>query len=157
MERIGFLRKLKKRKLISLVKPSENLEKAHLELSEKFFLSAELLLKNNFLESATSDFYYSMYHLLLALLFKCGIKSENHNASIYFLDYLFGRKDLCEVILSAKRERIDKQYYPKTKIAKNEVEGLMERAKFFNLEIRKLMDSISQEDIKELRGKFMQI
>jgi len=42
-------------------------------------------LKNKKLEEAVSMAYYSMYYSLLALLFRVGIKSENHTASIFLL------------------------------------------------------------------------
>ena len=45
------------------------------------------------------------------MLFKVGIKCENHAGSIVLFKKLFGSGDLFKIISFAKEERIDKQYY----------------------------------------------
>jgi len=154
---INFLKKLKIKKIITLKEISENLKKEFLKKSEKFFLSGKLLYNNKYLESSVSDLYYSMYYSLLGLLFGCGVKSENHNASINFLNYLFNRKDLYDIIKKAKKERIDKQYYTKTETNEEEVKELLDKTKKFNFEIKKIIDSLLNEDIEEIRKKFKNI
>ncbi len=38
---------------------------------------------------AISSAFYAMYHAVLALLYKCGIKSENHMGTIILLKEIF--------------------------------------------------------------------
>src|SRR3989338_7630546 len=109
MKRTNFLIKLNKKGIIDIVKPSDEISQSYIMKSESNLISAKILLSNERLEESVSLAYYSMYHLLNALLIKVGIKSENHTASIILLKLLFGidNKDIYE----SKKERIDKQYY----------------------------------------------
>src|SRR3989338_10422790 len=89
MKKIFFLLKLKQEKKLQLVEPSEEIKQSYLDKSGSNLISAKILLNNNRLEESVGLAYYSMYHLLTALLFKVGIKSENHSASIVILKELF--------------------------------------------------------------------
>ena len=99
--------------------------------------------------------YYSMYHLLTALFFKAGIKSENHSASIILLKELFqmDNKDISE----AKTERIDKQYYVDFKITKEEVQNTIRKAELFNGIILGFISKMNNEQIKHYREKFKEL
>ena len=80
--------------------------------------------------------YYARYNLLLALLFKAGIKCENHSGSILLLKLLFEKSELYKIISDAKKERIDKQYYvitEKDEITGNIAEELLTDAEGFLL------------------------
>ena len=50
--------------------------------------------------------YYAMYNKLLSLLYKIGIKSENHFFSIFILKEIFDFDN--ELIVYAKKERIQR-------------------------------------------------
>ena len=78
MKKSDFLEKLREEGKLKLVEPSEEVKQAYLRKSASYLDSAKLLLENEKLEEAVSMAYYSMYYSLLALLFKVGIKSENH-------------------------------------------------------------------------------
>jgi len=119
MKKSDLFKKLKGEGKLKLVKPSEEIKQAYLEKSVSYLESSKLLLKNKKLEEAISMAYYSMYYSLLALLFRVGIKSENHTASIILLKDLFGLDN--SQILKAKKERIDKQYYVDFKIVERDV------------------------------------
>src|SRR3989344_8193376 len=106
MKETNFLIKLKKEGKIELVEPSEEIKDSYIKKSESNLISAKILLENNRFEESVSLTYYSMYNLLLALLFKTGIKSENHSGSIILLKKLFSLEN--KEILEAKRERLDK-------------------------------------------------
>ena len=82
---MNFLNKLKRQGKLELAESSDEIKQSYLEKSESNFISAKILLKNNRLEESISLIYYSMYHTLLALLFKIGVKSENHSGSIILL------------------------------------------------------------------------
>ena len=89
MPKESFWTKMKKEEKLKLVEPSEEVKESYIKKSESNTSAAKLLLENGMLEEAVSIAYYSMYNLLLSLLFKAGIKSENHNASIILLKKLF--------------------------------------------------------------------
>lgn len=78
MKKTNFLNKMKKEGKLELVESSEEMKKSYMTKSESNLISSKILLANERLEESVSLAYYSMYHLLIALLFKVGIKSENH-------------------------------------------------------------------------------
>ena len=88
-------------------------------------------MNNNKFEESVGLAYYSMYHLLIALLFKVGIKSENHSASVILLKEIFNQDN--KKIFEAKTERIDKQYYIDFKITKSDVEETIKRQNYLML------------------------
>lgn len=155
MENWIFLKKLKEEGRLKLTTPSEEVKQSYLEKSASYLDSAKLLLKNVKLEEAISMIYYSMYYSLLALLFKVGIKSENHTASIFLLKEIFSLDN--SKILKAKKERIDKQYYVDFKIAEEDVKDLIKTAESFNATIFDFLEKLSSEDIKKAREKFKEI
>lgn len=139
MKKANFLAKLYKKEVIQIVEPSDDVAGSYLVKSESNLISAKILLQNNRLEESVGLAYYSMYHMLTALLFKAGIKCENHAASIILLKKLFDidNKD----ISLAKSERVDKQYYVDFHITRAEVEDTIRTSGQFN---RKLLDFISK-------------
>ena len=107
MKKTNFLSKLIKQGKLEMVEPSEEIKEGYLKKSENYLDSSKILLKNNHFEESISMAYYSMYYILTALLFKTGIKCENHTGSIILSEYLFGI-DITEISF-AKKERINKQ------------------------------------------------
>lgn len=104
-----FLNKLKKEEKLGLVEPSEDICDSYSEKSANCLKSAKLLLQNNLYENSIGQSYYAMYNQLLALLFRVGIKCENHGGSILLLKLLFGEDELYKLISDAKKERTEKQ------------------------------------------------
>ncbi len=155
MKKLDFLKKLKKEGKLKIVEPSEEIKKAYLQKSDSYLDSAKLLLKNKKLEEAISMAYYSMYYSLLALLFKAGIKSENHAASIILLKNLFSLNN--SEILKAKKERIDKQYYVDFEIAEEDVKEMIKTAEHFNAKIFDYIEKLGRNDIKEIRDRFKEM
>ena len=101
-----------------------------------------------------------MYNILLALLFRVGIKCENHGGSILLLKLLFGEDDLYKLISDAKKERIDKQYYvttEKDEITKEIADELLRNAEDFILKMKVIIENLGNDGIDELRGKFKTI
>src|SRR3989344_6615258 len=111
MRKLSFLSKLKKEGKLELVEPSEEICKSYIEKADNCLKSAKLLLQNSLYENSVSMSYYAMYNSLTALLFKIGMKCENHAGSIVLFKELLGRADLFKIISFAKEDRIDKQYY----------------------------------------------
>ena len=96
-----------------------------------------------------------MYHMLTALLFKVGIKCENHAASIILLKELFNMNN--SDISSAKTERIDKQYYTNFHITREEVIEAIKNAEIFNSKLLDFISKISNKDIELHRKKFEEL
>ena len=155
MKRMNFLAKLKKEGKLKIVESSEEVKESYLEKSESNLISAKLLLDNDRLEEAVYLAYYSMYNSLLALLFRIGIKSENHAASIILLRKLFNIDN--SDISFAKSERVDKQYYVDFHITRDEVEDLIEKVEDFNKEILDFLSKLTNEKIKVYQEKFKKL
>ena len=149
--------KLYKKGIIRLIKPNDNLAEAYVKNSDEYIKSANLLMEHQFLSRAVIDFYYAMYYALSALLFKCGIKSEDHNASIeifkIFIDKNIIKKDLYKKILDAKDERINQQYYLKP-INLKSVKKISSDAISFINSIKELIYNLDDEVIKSVLESF---
>jgi len=148
-----FVAKLVVEEKIKLVEKSEIISKSYSQKSENSLKAGKLLFPQNLLEEATSMIYYAMYNKLISLFFKVGLKCENHSASILLLKELFDLDN--ELILFAKKERIDKQYYTDFEITTKQVKDLMESAEEFIAEIDFYINKLNFKKIKELRNEFM--
>ena len=82
MRKIQFLSRIYSGGKLKLVDPSPEIKDAYLQRADESLSSAKLLLDVGNLKDAVALAYYSMYHTLLALLFRTGIKCENHTAAI---------------------------------------------------------------------------
>lgn len=151
MKKINFLIKLYKEKKLQEVEPSDEIKKAYLQRSDESLSSAKALLKINNLKDSVALAYYSMYHSLLALLFRMGIKSENHTASIILLKEVFGTDTM--QISKAKFERVDKQYYVDFTINQEEAFKSIEIAEEFISEMNNIIAKLTEEDIKQYHEK----
>ena len=161
MKKPSFLRKLKKEGKLELVEPSEEICRSYTEKADNCLKSAKLLLQHNLYENSVSMSYYTMYNLLTALLFKCGMKCENHAASIILFKRLFGRADLFKTISFAKEERIDKQYYVTSEkdfvLTKEATEDMLKMAEDFLVKMKLLTAELKNEQTVNLREKFKTI
>lgn len=98
--------------------------------------------------------YYAMYNSLTALLFKVGIKCENHAGSILIFKKLFRRNELFEIISFAKEERIDKQYYVDFTLTKESAQDLLTKAEKFLVQIKLMIQNLRNEEIIKMREAF---
>lgn len=151
MKRISFLIRLRKEGKLEIVEPSKEVAESYLKKSDSHFESAKILLESKKLEESVSIAYYAMYYCLLALLFKCGIKSENHAASILLLKELFNESELAKKISFGKKERIDKQYYTDFKLTKLDCEDMIKKAEGFIVECKKVIKQLNEEKINRSR------
>lgn len=151
MKKKEFLVKIINEGKLKLVKPSNEVCKAYLIKSKNSLKASKILLESKLYENSVSDAYYSMYYSLLALLFKCGIKSENHMASIFLLNDLFKKPELYNVISETKEERIEKQYYVEFELTKDDSETLIKQAEDFCIKIELFIDKIKENDINKIR------
>ncbi|MEK6905791.1 MAG: HEPN domain-containing protein [Nanoarchaeota archaeon] len=155
MKRTSFLTKLKKEKKIQVVEPSEEIKVAYLQRSEESLRSAKALFQINNLKDSVALTYYSMYYSLLALLFRIGIKCENHTGAIMLLKEIFDIDN--EKIAAAKKERVDKQYYVDFSVTKEEVSDMIIIAEEFNSQLLHFIDTLNQNKIKKYQEKFTKI
>jgi len=158
MKKSNFLKKLRKQGKIELVEGSEEIKSSYLEKADNCLKASKILLVNKLYENSISEAYYCMYNSLLALLFKTGIKSENHSGSIILLKKLFDNEDLFKIISFAKEERIDRQYYVTSKeesvSTQESAKDLVEKAEDFLVNIKILINKTGNEDIKKIREDF---
>jgi uncharacterized protein (UPF0332 family) len=105
------LNKLRNDGKLGLVEPSGEISAAYVEKSKNCMKSAKILLREGLFENSVVESYYAMYNSIMSLFFRCGIKCENHSASIILLGRVFGFTDLQKELGRAKSERIDSQYY----------------------------------------------
>jgi uncharacterized protein (UPF0332 family) len=152
MREMNFLAKLVKQKKIQLVEPSNTLKDAYIERSEESMRSAKALLQIDSLKDSVALTYYSMYYSLLALLFRVGIKCENHTGAILLLLEIFEIDNT--QIISAKKERVDKQYYVDFSITKQEVNEMIRIAHDFNAELFDIIERINQTSVEKYRQAF---
>ena len=161
MKRPGLLNKLKGAKRLEIAEPSEEICTSYLEKANNCLLSAKILLQNNLYENSISEAYYSMYNSLTALLFRTGIKCENHAGSILLLRKVFRRNDLSRAISKAKKERIDKQYYVDSKkdfiLTKEIAQEMVKTAEGFLIEMKLFINSMNSSDISRFRESFIEL
>lgn len=161
MKELIFLKKFKRRKIIELVESSEEMKLSYLTKAENCLKSAKILFQSQLYENSTSEVYYCMYNSLLSLLFKIGIKSENHSASIILFDRLFGNKELVKIISWAKGERIDKQYYVETqqivKVTKESCNEMIVKAENFLVKMKLIISELNNEKINSARKTFIEL
>lgn len=158
MKKQNFLNKLMEESRLKLVEPSEEICKSYTEKSDNCMKSAKLLLNNNLYENSVSMSYYAMYNLLTALMFKSGIKCENHTGTILLFKKLFERDDLFDIISFAKEERIDKQYYVTSEknfaLTKESAEDMVIKAEDFTVKMKLIVADLRVEQIEKLREEF---
>ena len=145
----NFLHKLFREGKIRIVDPSLQVQEAYRRKSESYLISAKILLENGRLEETVSMAYYSMYYMLLALLFRTGIQCENHSGAIILLEGLYGIDNAR--IAAAKRDRIDKQYYVDFAVTAEDVRDSIEEAEAFNADLFDFMERLHQGDIARLK------
>ncbi|MBU0459751.1 MAG: HEPN domain-containing protein [Nanoarchaeota archaeon] len=160
MRKSNFLSKLKAEGKLKLVEESEEMMLSYLKKSSDSLKAAKLLLNAGLEENSVSSSYYAMYNSLIALLFKCGIKCENHTRAIMLLKE-FGLFELEKIIRKAKKERIDKQYYADTennlKLNATIAKELVSEAEEFIFSLRAYLTKLKSSDISMLREKFREL
>lgn len=89
--------------------------------------------------------------MVISLLFRLGIKCENHTASIILIKEIFDIEN--DLLIKAKSERIDKQYYIDFDITKEDVFQMIKFAELFHSKIYNFIESLNQDDVEKYRDK----
>jgi len=151
LKKRSFLADLYEEEKIQFVNPSQDMKTAYLKKSESYLLSARLLRDHDQFEQSVSMAYYSMYYSVLALFFRTGIKCENHAAAIVLLRSVFDIDS--SDIETAKRERIDKQYYVDTTTTRQDVDDLCRIAENFHAGILDFIERLTTEKIARFHDR----
>ncbi|MEK6940911.1 MAG: HEPN domain-containing protein [Nanoarchaeota archaeon] len=72
------------------IKPNYRLSEEHINKAKHNLRAADYNIKGGFSDWGVSQSYYSVYHALLAVLFKLGYLSKNHECTINTVEYLIG-------------------------------------------------------------------
>lgn len=145
-----FLRRLHREQKLEIIHPTDEVKISYLKKSGSYLASAKLLLDHGRYEEAVPLAYYSMYYSVMALLFRTGIKCENHAAAIILLRELFGIDESAQK--KAKRERIDTQYYVDSMVTGLDVEDLIRAAETFNSRLLDVIDRLGNKEIFHYRS-----
>lgn len=81
-------------KRMKKIKPSDKLSKEHIEKAKHNLKAADYNVQGHFDDWAVSQSYYAMYHALLAILFKKGFESKNHECTISTVEFLIEAKEI---------------------------------------------------------------
>jgi uncharacterized protein (UPF0332 family) len=161
MKKPSFLDKLKEEQSLKLVEPSEEISKSYLIKGENCARVAKLAFNDGIYENAVGEAYFSIYNVVTALFYKCGIKCENHSAAVILIKQLFGLENLHLVFSEFKKDRIDNQYYTPIAngqpITKEKCEERLRTAQRFNVELRAQMEKLTLEDINNIRKRFEEL
>jgi len=134
---------LENEKRMRMIPPNNNLAKAHIIKSKHNLNAADYNVSGGFDDWAISQAYYAMYHGLLAILFKKGFESKNHECTINAIEYLietnqinFSKEDIAFIRTTeqmtskdAKSLREEFQYGIEIKANKILLSNLIKRAK----------------------------
>ena len=157
MKKLDFLNNLEKEGKLELVEPSEDICKSYSIKTDNCLKSAKVLIAEKLYENSIGEAYYAMYNSALSLLFRCGIKCENHSAAIILLGKLFSLQELKEILSNAKQDRIDTQYYVPQESGIEVAERMLRNAEKFILGIRVFISKLSELEIGKLRKKFEEL
>jgi uncharacterized protein (UPF0332 family) len=141
---------------IKIVKPSENFCKSYMMKAKNALRSMNLNFKEGIDEWAASAAYYARYHMIYALLRRCGIKSEIHECTLEVAKFLFSEEiteGLVQEISLAKEQRIDMQYYTDRALDRKALEKNIDSAAGFVLRVKEIIDKMTSEKIETIRRK----
>lgn len=134
---------LESEKRMRRIKPNDKLSKEHIEKAKHNLKAADYNVRGHFDDWAVSQSYYAMYHALLAILFKKGFESKNHECTIRAIEFLIDAKEINLDIedisfirtteqmtnKDAKSLREEFQYGTKTDVNKILLAELLQRSK----------------------------
>ena len=85
---------LASKKRMRKIPPNDKLSKEHVEKAKHNLRAADYNVQGHFDDWAVSQSYYAMYHALLAILFKKGYESKNHECTINTVEFLIENKEI---------------------------------------------------------------
>lgn len=79
---------LAKESRMKRIKPNDEISYKHIQKAKHNLKAADYNQKGGFSDWGISQAYYAMYHALLAILFKKGYESKNHECTINTVEFL---------------------------------------------------------------------
>lgn len=147
-----FIQKLYKQDIIGLDEPNNTISGAYVKKSKRYEQSAKLLYNHDRFEECVQLSYYSTYYCALALLFRVGILSKNHDATNYLVQLFF---DINTSFLSdAKKKRIQTQYYVSHKSVQADAKNILRYVKDFQITTQNELAKINTTKIEEVKNTF---
>jgi uncharacterized protein (UPF0332 family) len=140
---------------VGLARPSTEISEAFQKKSHRYLATSRLLVDNNRFEESVTLSYYSMYYALLSLLWKVGIKSESHNASISVLRKVF-RMDESK-IKEAKATRVEVQYFVDQDVTAQDARELLDKAHDFTAILEAKVAGLVSDDVVNYQNRFRSI
>ncbi len=140
---------------IKIQEPNDNLSQEYYENAEESMrvLKSIKETKSNMWLATTK--YYIEYFAVYSVLMKIGIKSEIHDCTIALAEFLENEdvieKGTSKILEDDKELRIDNQYYLKNKFVDVDFGKLSD----FMLSIKKSLEKLNNEKIRELREKIL--
>jgi len=136
---------------IILIEPNENLASAYQIKAEE---AMEAMHSVSSFDWKISTGYYSLYFSLYSVLMKIGIKSENHSCTIEIMQHLlteyFTPED-CDLVETARRARVETQYYVTNTVSRDFSGTLSKRVPRFLVTCRSVVDGLNEKKVQELR------
>jgi uncharacterized protein (UPF0332 family) len=134
---------LENEKRMRMIPPNPVLYKGHTAKAKHNLKAADYNVAGGFDDWAVSQAYYAMYHGLLAILFRKGFESKNHECTLNAIEYLidskqinFSKEDLMFIRTTeqmtnkdAKSLREEFQYGIETRVNKKMLADLIKKAK----------------------------
>jgi len=141
-----------KKQGMKLIEPNDNLAEEYYKNAEETLRIVNLIKNSGSNMWLATQKYYTEYLASYALLMKIGIKTEIHSCTIEIIKIL-EKENIITFKLSKNLEedkelRIDNQYYLKNRPVDFNSKELSELL----LKIRELLDNITKEQIKHLKG-----
>ena len=134
---------LSKEDRLNIIPPNNAKSKEHIEKARHNLLAADYNVKGGFNDWVVSQAYYAAYHGLLAILYKFGYESKNHECTISAVEHLIKTnkikldiKDIAFIrtteqmkLQDAKSLREEFQYGTKTDVNKELLNDLVKKSK----------------------------
>ncbi len=147
---------LKNKRRMKKIMANSKLSKEHIEKAKHNLKAADYNIKGNFTDWAVSQAYYAMYHSLLAILFKKGYESKNHECTINAIEYFIenneiklNKKDIAFIRTTeqmtskdAKSLREEFQYGTKTEANETMLSELIKKSKEIVEKVEVVLDEI---------------
>ena len=151
-----------RKELMKKISPNDKISKEHIEKAKHNLRAADYCLKGKFDDWVVSQCYYAMYHSLLAILFKKGYESKNHDCTINAVDFLietnqitFNKEDLTYIRTAeqmtskdAKSLREEFQYGTKTKVNEVLLNDMLKKSKEI---VEKVEILLNEQDVSKTK------
>ena len=90
---------LSKEDRLNIIPPNNAKSKEHIEKARHNLLAADYNVKGGFNDWVVSQAYYAAYHGLLAILYKFGYESKNHECTISAVEHLIKTNKIRKIII----------------------------------------------------------